>query len=58
MVKLKLFFDWGIEFDKENPYWIINKNKLSDNTKRFTGAANASFKIADWWDVSARVGYD
>lgn len=44
--------------DKENPYWIINKNKLSDNTKRFTGAANASFKIADWWDISARVGYD
>ena len=44
--------------ETENPYWIINKNKLNDQTKRFTGAANANFKITDWWDVTARVGYD
>lgn len=44
--------------DKENPYWIINKNKMYDDTNRFTGALNASFKITDWWDVSGRVGYD
>lgn len=44
--------------DRENPYWIINKNKLTDQTKRFTGALNASFDIADWWSISARVGYD
>lgn len=44
--------------DKENPYWIINQNKLQDKTHRFTGALNASFKIFDWWDISARVGYD
>ena len=49
---------WELGDDKENPYWIINKNKLYDNTNRFTGAANASLKITDWWNVSARVGYD
>ncbi|MCD8184364.1 MAG: TonB-dependent receptor plug domain-containing protein [Bacteroides sp.] len=49
---------WDLADDKENSYWIINKDKMTDKTKRFTGALNASFKIADWWDISARVGYD
>ena len=49
---------WDLENDLENPYWIINKDKLNDQTKRFTGALNASFRIADWWDISARLGYD
>ena len=44
--------------DIDNPYWIINKNQLYDNTNRFTGALTASFNIAPWWDVTARVGYD
>ncbi len=44
--------------DVENPYWIINKNKMTDDTERLTGSINASFKITDWWDVSARVGLD
>ena len=44
--------------DVENPYWILNKNTLSDETSRFTGAINASLKITDWWDVSARAGID
>lgn len=44
--------------DKENPYWIINRDKLYDKTNRLTGALNGSYKITDWWDVSARVGYD
>lgn len=44
--------------DTENPYWIINKDEISDETKRFTGALNASFEITDWWNIAARVGYD
>ena len=48
----------SLENDQENPYWIINKDKMTDKTKRFTGALNASFEITDWWNVSARVGYD
>lgn len=42
----------------ENPYWIINKDVMTDKTKRFTGAMSGSFNITDWWDISARVGYD
>ncbi|WP_321436099.1 SusC/RagA family TonB-linked outer membrane protein [uncultured Bacteroides sp.] len=44
--------------DVENPYWILNKNKMSDSNSRFTGALNASLKLTDWWDVSSRVGID
>lgn len=49
---------WELADDKENPYWIINKDQLYDKTNRFTGALNARFDITDWWDISARVGYD
>ena len=49
---------WDLASDMENPYWIINKDKMTDKTNRFTGTINASFKITDWWDVSARIGYD
>jgi TonB-linked SusC/RagA family outer membrane protein len=48
----------GLSSDKENPYWIINKDKITDKTKRFTGGLNASFEVTDWWDISGRVGYD
>lgn len=44
--------------DVENPYWIINKNKLSDNNKRFTGGINASYTFTDWFNVVYRLGYD
>ncbi|MCL1973490.1 MAG: SusC/RagA family TonB-linked outer membrane protein, partial [Bacteroidetes bacterium] len=44
--------------DLESPYWLINKNKITDKTARFTGAVNASLKLADWWDISGRVGVD
>ncbi|MCH5596819.1 SusC/RagA family TonB-linked outer membrane protein [Niabella ginsengisoli] len=53
-------FDGTIDLvdDIDNPYWIINMDKLTSQTKRFTGGLNASFKIAEWWDVIARLGYD
>ena len=44
--------------DTENPYWIINKHKMTSKTKRFTGSLSGSFQITDWWDISARAGYD
>ena len=47
-----------LEDDVENPYWILNKNTLTDETSRFTGAVNARLKLTDWWDVSARAGID
>lgn len=49
---------WILENDKENPYWIINKNKMYDKTHRFTGALHANFEVFDWWNISGRLGYD
>ncbi|HEY8896501.1 MAG TPA: SusC/RagA family TonB-linked outer membrane protein [Niastella sp.] len=47
-----------LESEIDNPYWIVNKDKLTSETKRFTGGVSASYKIASWWDVIARLGYD
>ncbi len=44
--------------DEENPYWIINKNKMTDKTTRFTGSIAPSYKITDWLNVNYRAGYD
>lgn len=44
--------------DVENPYWILNKNVLTDETSRFTGALNANLNITEWWNVAARAGID
>ncbi len=47
-----------LEDDVENPYWIINKNRLKDRTNRLTGSVNATFLATDWFDISYRYGYD
>lgn len=47
-----------LQEDRDNPYWIINQDNLTSKTKRFTGGINGNYKIADWWDVTARLGYD
>lgn len=47
-----------LEDDKDNPYWIANMNELTSRTKRFTGGISGNYKITDWWDVLARLGYD
>ncbi|MDR1004270.1 MAG: SusC/RagA family TonB-linked outer membrane protein [Prevotellaceae bacterium] len=44
--------------ETENPYWIVNRYKVNENTKRFTGNVDLAFKIAEWWDITARLGYD
>ncbi len=46
------------EDQTENPYWIINKNKLKDRTDRFTGAINASADITNWFNIVYRAGLD
>ena len=48
----------ALENDMDNPYWIINQDKLTSQTKRITGGINGTYKIANWWDVIARLGYD
>lgn len=48
----------SLKDDKDNPYWIINQDKLTSQTKRFTGGVSGNYKIASWWDLTARIGYD
>ena len=43
---------------RDNPYWILNKNKLQDNTERFTGSFSVKADITDWWWISYRMGID
>ena len=47
-----------LEDDIENPYWIINKDIMTDKTNRFTGGINASYRVAEWFDINYRAGYD
>ena len=44
--------------EKDNPYWIINSNKLEDQTNRFTGGLSVKFDITKWWNITYRVGID
>lgn len=44
--------------ERDNPYWIINKNKMFDDTDRFTGSLSVKADIADWWFVQYRLGID
>ena len=46
------------EDERDNPYWIVNNNKMYDDTDRFTGNFNVRADIASWWWVSARIGID
>lgn len=44
--------------ERDNPYWIVNKNKIFDNTERFTGSVSARADIAKWWFVQYKLGVD
>jgi len=44
--------------EKDNPYWIINKNNLFDDTQRWTGSVKARADIAKWWFISYSLGLD
>ncbi|MFA6745856.1 MAG: SusC/RagA family TonB-linked outer membrane protein, partial [Bacteroides graminisolvens] len=44
--------------ERDNPYWILNKNKLTDETERFTGNFNIKADITPWWWIAYRMGID
>lgn len=44
--------------ERDNPYWIINKNQFLDNTERFTGNFHIKADLTDWWWISYRMGID
>lgn len=44
--------------ESDNPYYIVNKNKIHDKTTRFTGSFNIKADITDWWWIQYRMGVD
>ena len=44
--------------ERDNPYWIVNKNSMTDATERFTGNFNVKADITDWWWIAYRMGVD
>lgn len=44
--------------ERDNPYWIVNKNKMTDATERFTGSFNLKADLTDWWWINYRMGVD
>ena len=57
--RYRLFGDRLDPWDEsDNPYWIINKNKLSDSTERFTGSFNIRADVTDWMWIAYRMGID
>lgn len=56
--KYRLFPDQLLAEDEDNPYWIINKNRVTDNTTRFTGNINLKINLFDWWKISYTAGTD
>lgn len=44
--------------DRDNPYWILNKFGIYDDTDRFTGNLNVRADITPWWNISYKVGVD
>ncbi len=44
--------------EKDNPYWIINKNRMFDDTRRFTGMLSMRADVTDWWFLSYKLGLD
>ena len=42
----------------ENPYWILNKYQVYDNTNRITGNVSVRADITKWWNITYRLGLD
>ncbi|WP_287132699.1 SusC/RagA family TonB-linked outer membrane protein [Bacteroides sp.] len=44
--------------ERDNPYWIVNKNRIFDDTDRFTGMVSLKADITKWWFLSYKIGLD
>ena len=44
--------------EKDNPYWIINKNKIWDDNQRWTGSVKVKADVTKWWFLTYNIGLD
>ncbi len=56
--RYRMFTDIDPWDERDNPYWILNKNSMKDETERFTGNFNVKWDLFDWWWLSYRMGVD
>ena len=42
----------------DNPLWTVNRNQFKDNVDRFIGYAQLNYFVADWLDITYRLGSD
>lgn len=47
-----------LQDNKDNPYWLINKNPQTDKTDRFLGTVYTTAKLAKGLDFTYRLGID
>ncbi|BEG98139.1 SusC/RagA family TonB-linked outer membrane protein [Bacteroides sedimenti] len=47
-----------VDEDIDNPYWIVNRNKVNDKTTRFTGTLNLKLDVVDWFNIAYTGGTD
>ena len=45
-------------FAIENPYWIVNRENMSNHKSRYMFSANLNYKIFDWMNVVGRMRVD
>lgn len=45
-------------FAIENPYWIVNRENMSNHKSRYMFSANLNYKVFDWMNVVGRMRVD
>ncbi|GHE46666.1 SusC/RagA family TonB-linked outer membrane protein [Sphingobacterium griseoflavum] len=48
----------ALENNMDNPYWLINRNPQNDKTDRIIGNVYTNIDVADWFDITYRLGID
>ena len=44
--------------ERDNPYWIINRNKMYEDNERITANVSVKADITKWWFLQYRLGVD
>ena len=56
--RYRMFDDMDPWDERDNPYWLVNKNKMYDNVERFTGSVGIKADVAKWWFIQYKLGVD
>lgn len=51
-------WQWGDGLNVQNPYWIMNRNKMVNKRDRYMMNVNLQYDILDWMNVMGRARID